>query len=84
MSWQIFFFGANFFFGEDCRSPLWPCQAIDFRYTNFQGKKAFHESFERFLFPPNFWVVSIRILNGLAGHGRSNDDRPRWPNQLLR
>ena len=20
--------------------------------------------------PPNFWVVSIRILNGLAGYGR--------------
>ena len=23
-----------------------------------------------FFFPPNFWVVSIRILNGVAGHGR--------------
>ena len=23
-----------------------------------------------FFFPPNFWVVSIRILIGVAGHGR--------------
>ena len=32
--------------------------------------------------PPNFWVVSIRILNGVAGHGRCRSVG-RWPNSFV-
>ena len=27
-------------------------------------------TYESIFLPPNIWVVSIRILNGVAGHGR--------------
>ena len=35
--------------------------------------------------PPNIWVVSIRILNGVAGHGIVGVDRSvvLWPNSFV-
>ena len=35
-----------------------------------------------FFFPPNIWVVSIRILIGVAGHGRCRSV-VLWPNSFV-
>ena len=36
----------------------------------------------RIFLPPNIWVVSIRILNGVAGHGRCRSV-VLWPNSFV-
>ena len=42
----------------------------------------FMHNYAYIFLPPNIWVVSIRILNGVAGHGRCRSV-VLWPNSFV-